>query len=110
MFISFICTQITYTKEKPGVKNLIDIQAAITGRSVDEIVASYEGKMYGHLKIETAAIVNEELAPIQKKTSELLSDKGELNRILARGAEKAREKAQITLDRVYDRVGFYRLP
>ena len=101
-------TLISYSKEKPGVKNLIDIQAAITGKNIDDIVASYEGKMYGHLKVETAEIVNEELAPIQEKTNELLSDRGELNRILAKGAEKAREKAQVTLDRVYERVGFYR--
>lgn len=100
-------TSITYDGQlKPGIKNLIDIQAAITGKSIDEIVSSYEGKMYGHLKVETSEIVNAELDPIRQETKKILDDKAELNRILNIGAEKARDHASKTLKRVYERVGF----
>ncbi len=103
-------SEITYDSEnKPGVRNLIDIQAAITGQSVGAIVASYEGKLYGHLKVETAQILNEELEPVRQKTQEYLADRGELLRILRTGAERAREHAQRTLQRVYERVGFVTL-
>jgi tryptophanyl-tRNA synthetase len=61
--------------------------------------------MYGHLKVETAAIINEELEPIRQKTAEYLADRGELLKILEQGADRARQKARITLERVYERVG-----
>ena len=82
-------SEIVFDRDnKPGICNLLNIQSAITGRSIEELVQSYEGKMYGHLKVDTAEIVNQELDPIRSRTSELLSDRGELQRILQRGAEK----------------------
>jgi tryptophanyl-tRNA synthetase len=93
-------------QNKPGVSNLIDIQSAITGESIAEIEARYLNKMYGHLKMETAEIVRGELEPIQKRTQELLADKAELDRILKEGAEKARAKAEITLQRLHECIGF----
>jgi tryptophanyl-tRNA synthetase len=97
---------IAYSEDKPGVKNLIEIQSSITGKSFDEIVKAYDGKMYGHLKAETAEIVVDTLRPIRERTNELLADKGELTSILAKGALKAREKAQLKLDQVYKAIGF----
>ncbi|SMF32550.1 tryptophan--tRNA ligase [Pseudobacteriovorax antillogorgiicola] len=100
-------SEITYDRDgKPGICNLLDIQSAITGKSTEELVQSYEGKMYGHLKVDTAEIVNAELDPIRARTQELLSDRTELERILRNGAEKARERAEQTIKRVYERVGF----
>lgn len=100
-------TVISYDREqKAGVSNLLDIQSAITGKSIETLVTEYEGKMYGHLKVETAAIVNDTLDPIRTRTQELLADKGELNRILKKGSEKAREKAAVTIERIYDKIGF----
>jgi len=99
-------SEISYTPVKPGIKNLVDIQAAITGQSVDEIIACYVGKMYGHLKVDTAQIVIDELRPLQEKTAEYLNDRGELERILRAGAERASEKAEVTLRSVYSSIGF----
>ena len=91
-------TVIAYdVSNKPGVSNLLSIQSSITGKSIEEIVKSYEGKMYGHLKVETAEIVNAELAPIRAKIDELLNERTELEKILEKGAEKARAKASATL-------------
>lgn len=102
-------TEIAYTDDKPGVKNMIDIQAVITGKSVEEIVASYTGKMYGHLKADTAAILIEELRPVQERTKHYMSDRGELSRLLKIGVEKATETAEVTLRKVYDAIGFIRI-
>src|SRR6478735_6830652 len=90
-------------ENKPGVSNMIDIQAAITGESITAIEARYTNKMYGHLKVETAEIVKQELVPIQKRMQELLADKGELDRILRDGADKAIAKAEQTLRRLHER-------
>jgi tryptophanyl-tRNA synthetase len=99
-------SEITYDPVKPGLKNLIDIQAAITGRKPDEIAASYAGKQYGHLKVETAEIVVTEIAPLRNRVDEIMNDRGTLQTILKEGAEAARSRAQATLSKVYDRVGF----
>lgn len=99
-------TEVTYEDTKPGVKNLITIQAAITGKTPDQIVASYAGKMYGHLKVETAEIVRQEIAPVRQKIDEMLQDLSYLDGILRQGAERARERAQKTLTQVYERLGF----
>jgi tryptophanyl-tRNA synthetase len=99
-------SEITDDPEKPGVRNLLAIQSAITGKPVRDLVSSYAGKQYGHLKVDTAAIVNQELGPIQAETARILSDKGELLAILKKGAERAANHAERTLRRVYDSVGF----
>ena len=73
---------------------------------MEALVAEYQGKMYGHLKVDLAEVVVETLTPIQDRAHELLDDPAELDRLLARGAEKAREIAAATLRDVYAKVGF----
>ncbi|QAY74631.1 tryptophan--tRNA ligase [Agromyces protaetiae] len=93
---------------KPGVSNLLDIYAAVTGRGIPEIEAEYAGRGYGDLKKELAEVVVDRLAPIRARTFELLADPAELDRILALGADKAAERAEVKLAEVYERVGFVR--
>lgn len=100
-------TVIAFDREaKPGVSNLLAIQSALTGRAMDEIVAGYEGKQYGHLKVETADILTEFVTPLRERFDDYMGDRAELDRILAAGAERAREVAAGTLADVYDKVGF----
>lgn len=91
---------------KPGVSNLLTIYSSLTDRPIDDIVADYEGKMYGHLKVGLAEVVAETLDPIQSRAQELLDDPAELDRILARGAQKGHEITSRTLSEVMDAVGF----
>jgi tryptophanyl-tRNA synthetase len=99
-------TEITFEDSKPGVKNLLSIQSALTGKPPQELVATYQGKMYGHLKVDTAEIVAAAIEPIQTRARELMQNRAELEKILADGAQRARAKARKTLDAVYDAVGF----
>src|SRR5690606_10042432 len=87
-------------------KNLIQIQCALSGVSADDIVARYAGKMYGHLKADTADLVVSTLGPVRDEASRILSDRVELDRVLQRGAEKARVRAAKTLTRVCNAIGF----
>ncbi len=91
---------------KPGVSNLLGIQAAVTGAGVDALVAGYAGRGYGDLKKDTAEAVVEFVGPIKARVDELMSDPTELETVLARGAERAAEVAGKTVQRVYDRLGF----
>jgi len=100
-------TVIAYDRErKPGVSNLLEILSTITGETVERLVAQYEGKMYGHLKVDVAEAVVARVSPIRTRTLELLDDPAELDRLLAHGALKARETASATLEDVYEKVGF----
>jgi tryptophanyl-tRNA synthetase len=94
------------SQNKAGVSNLLSIQSAITGESIADVVARYEGKQYGHLKVETAQIVIKELSPIQKRAQELVDERTELNRILKSGAERAIAHAERTIKRVHERIGY----
>jgi tryptophanyl-tRNA synthetase len=94
--------------EKPGISNLIEIMMVATGSSTSEIEARYDGHGYGDFKQDVGEAVVELLAPIQARYAELRSDPRELERLLARGAEKAREASEPTLEAMYDRMGFVR--
>ena len=99
-------TEIALADDKPGVKNLLTIQSAITGKSIQDIVATYVGKQYGHLKVDTAEICVQAIQPIREETERLMGDLTHLNGILKRGAESARERAQKTVALVEERLGF----
>ncbi|MEO6143673.1 MAG: tryptophan--tRNA ligase [Dermatophilaceae bacterium] len=92
--------------EKPGVSNLLSILGALSGRSIESLEADYVGRGYGDLKKDVTEIVVEVATPYRDRTLALLADPAELDRILAEGAERARDVASATLARVYDRVGF----
>ena len=89
--------------EKPGVSNLIEILAACTSRTPQQVAGAYT--QYGPLKADAGEAVFEILAPIQHRYHELMGDKAELSRLLRTGAEKARAVASATLERTYSNIG-----
>lgn len=98
--------RIAYDPERqPGIANLLTINAAISGRSVDDVAAEFAGQGYGHLKVATAEVVTSHLGPIRERAEELLSAPEELDDILADGADRARSIARATLARIYDAAG-----
>ena len=93
-------------ENQPGVSNLLVIQSALTGESIDSLVEKYAGQGYGHLKVDTADALQEFTTPLKARYDELMADRGELERILAKGADTAQEIAQPLVDDVYKKVGF----
>src|SRR4051794_4602690 len=100
-------SEIRFDEEKkPGISNLLTIYSSLTGRTVADLEAAYDGRGYGDLKKDLAEVVVEFVTPFRDRTLELLEDKAQLDAILRSGAEKAAEVAERTLADVYDRVGF----
>lgn len=97
-------------KEKPGVSNLLSLLSCCTGKKIDEIVPTFEGKMYGHLKVETAEAVVAMLEPIQEKYHQYRNDHAFLEQVMRQGAEKASAHARKIIASVYDAVGFIPRP
>ena len=93
---------------KPGITNLIEIMAVATGEPPEAIESRYDGQGYGQFKEDVGEAVVALLAPVRTRYDELRADPAELERLLARGAEKAREASAPTLEAMYERMGFVR--
>ncbi|WP_446665787.1 tryptophan--tRNA ligase [Flexivirga sp. B27] len=100
--------EVRYDVEaKPGIANLLRIHSALSDDSIEALVERYAGEnKYGALKTDVAALVADVQAPFKARVEELLADPAELDRILARGAERARSVAAVVLERAYAAVGF----
>ncbi|HGM9749019.1 TPA: tryptophan--tRNA ligase [Proteus mirabilis] len=103
--------RVAYDLEnKAGVSNLLDILAGVTGKTIPELEAEFEDKMYGHLKGAVAEAVSDMLTNIQERFNTFRNDEALLNKIMKEGADKAKARAQTTLDKVYEAIGFIAHP
>ena len=98
--------RVYHDAAKPGVSNLMDIYAAVTGRSMEAIEAEFEGRGYGDFKVAVAEAVIEELRPMQERFALLMKDKAQLETLMKLGAEKASYVADRTLRKVMKKIGF----
>lgn len=99
---------VKFDKEnKPGISNLLSIYSIIEKRSIEDIVAQYEGKGYGEFKADLAEVLIKKLSPIQEKYHALM-ESDELDRILDMGAEKANRAASKMLKKMENAMGLGR--
>lgn len=97
---------IRYCDEQPGLKNLIDIYRACTGKAADEVVKEFDGRGYGDFKTAVGEAVAAILVPLQEEQARLMADKAYLDEIIKENAEKAGYYANKTLRKVQKKVGF----
>jgi tryptophanyl-tRNA synthetase len=88
---------------KPGVSNLLELIASLTGRKADDVASGYDS--YGKLKADAAQAVVATLEPLQKRYSDLARDPGTVQSILAEGARRASEVAARTIARARSSIG-----
>ncbi|MSW21591.1 MAG: tryptophan--tRNA ligase [Actinobacteria bacterium] len=93
--------------EKPGISNLLEILAAVTGGTPETLATQYT--QYGPLKSDAGEAVVEMLTPIQHRYHELIADRAELARLLGKGAEKARAVAEATYRRATEAIGLIQI-
>lgn len=94
-------------ESKPGVSNLLTIEAALSNMSIDDLVSKYDGLGYGAFKAGVAESVIHHLTPIQERYNELI-DSPELDEILNVGAEKANKIANETVTKMESAMGLGR--
>lgn len=103
-------TVIKYDPQnKAGLSNLMTIYSVLSGKTTDQLEKDYEGKMYGHLKVDLAELVVETLKPVREKYDDLMKNKDYLDQLMHSGADRARARASETLRNVYKTVGLPRL-
>jgi tryptophanyl-tRNA synthetase len=98
-------SEVVRGPDKPGISNLIEILAVVRGVDPDAIERDFEGKRYGDFKTAVAEEVVDYLAPTRERYHELRGDEGELERMLADGADRARAMAAETLADVRRAMG-----
>ncbi len=91
--------------ERSGLYNLLTIYKELSGLSEEEIEKHFEGQGYKALKEELAELVVEKLVPIQQRYAEITEDEHTIQRVLAEGAEKARQVASQTVKAARKAIG-----
>ena len=91
-------------ENKPGVTNLLNIYSALSGKSVEDILAEQTWRGYGDLKKELVAVTQEALRPIKENYAEI-RESDELKAVLRDGAERAGAIAEKTMKRVRNTFG-----
>ena len=102
-------SEIVYSDDKPGVKNLMNIYACFSGKTPEEIEREFAGKGYGDFKAAVGETVADSLAPVREKFNTYMADKAALEAIMKKGAEAASWKAEKILRKVYKKVGFLQI-
>ena len=97
---------ILYRDEQPGVKNLIDIYCACTGKTPAEVEREFDGKGYGDFKMAVGEAVVGVLKPLQDRFADLSKNKEYLDKVIKENAEKASYFSNKTLRKVQKKVGF----
>ncbi|QBX99616.1 tryptophan--tRNA ligase [Rhodophyticola sp. CCM32] len=94
--------------ERPDARNLVNIYAALADMDPQAVLDQHAGSLFGHFKLALADVAVEKLAPIAGEMARLMDDPGEIDRILGRGAERAREITVPILEQAYDIMGMIR--
>lgn len=97
---------VRYRDEQPGIKNLIEIYCACTGKTPEETEKEFDGKGYSEFKPAVGEAVVSVLKPVQERFYELTKDKAYIDGIIKENGEKANYYATKTLRKVQKKVGF----
>lgn len=93
--------------ERGGVNNLLSIYQLLTHKTQEEVLADFaDARGYGDLKTAVAEVAVSAIAPIRAESQRLLEDPAELDRLLAIGAERAREIAEPIVAKAKENIGF----
>ncbi len=102
-------TQVRFAEGKEGICNLMNIYSCVTGKTIAETEAEFQGKGYGDFKLAVGEAVADTLSPLQTEFAHLMNDKAYLESVMKNGAEAAAYRAQKTLNKVKKKVGFVTL-
>ncbi|XP_078264793.1 tryptophan--tRNA ligase, mitochondrial [Rhinoraja longicauda] len=100
-------SEVTYDPDtRPGVSNLVAVHTAVTGKTIQEVVQHSKGLDTARYKCVVAEAVIEKFAPIKNEIERLRAERGFLEQVLHRGAQKAKELARPFYHEIQKLVGF----
>ncbi|WP_295314549.1 tryptophan--tRNA ligase [Roseobacter sp.] len=92
-------------ENRPEARNLVNIYAALSDKSVDQVLKEVGGQQFGAFKPLLADLAVSKLSPISDEMARLMNDPAEIDKILARGTEQAREITAPILKKTYEIIG-----
>ena len=95
-------------ENRPEAANLVGIYAALTDRTIADVLAEHAGAQFGTFKPALAELLVETLSPMAAEMRRLLADPAQIDAVLADGSERAAAIAEPILREVYDTVGLLR--
>ena len=93
---------------RPEAKNLVGIYGAVTGETVEQVLARFAGQGFGAFKPALADVLVGLLHPLRSRLEELRNDPAELDRHLVDGSARAAELGAPVLKEAYRAVGLPR--
>jgi tryptophanyl-tRNA synthetase len=97
-------------EEKPGISNLIEIYATVTGKTIAAVEQEFASSQYGAFKTAVADAVVTFVRPVQERYAQLAADPAEVDARLARGADTADQMADDVMARVVKATGLLPRP
>ena len=101
-------SEVAGLEGRPEAANLVRIYAALAGTTPEAVLAEHGGAPFSTFKPALAELAVATLSPIGGEMARLMDDPAEIDRTLARGAERARGIAGPILARTYEIVGLAR--
>ena len=95
-------------ENRPEAANLVNIYAALSGMSKDAVLNEFGGKMFSAFKPALSDLAVAKLGPIGQEMTHLLKDRGLIDGILRKGAERAGEIACAHMAQMHDIIGILR--
>jgi tryptophanyl-tRNA synthetase len=99
------CRETRFEQASPGVRNLLLLYQTLRAVERDQVEETFAGRGYGDLKKAVFEAIMDTLRPIRQRYEEIMAEPDELERVLREGADRARELARPTLERVKAAVG-----
>ena len=93
-------------KKRPEVQNLLGIYSSISNESIDKIKSEFEGKNFSIFKDKLSELLVDKIGPIGRRIKDLLKDENYLDKILAKGSQKANNLATKKINEIKTLVGF----
>ena len=93
-------------EEKPGISNLLEIAAGLSGESREAWAERYRTAGYGTFKRAVAEVVVEETSVVRTRTTALLDHPEELNAILRDGQERALVRSSPKVRALKNAIGY----
>ena len=98
--------EVRYSKDKPGVSNLMTIYRAFTGKEYGEIEQEFAGRGYGDFKLAVGEACADGLAGVRGEFDRLIKDKAYLESVMKAGSDEAAYYARKMMSKVRRKIGF----
>ncbi|WP_265515939.1 tryptophan--tRNA ligase [Nitratireductor luteus] len=91
---------------RPEAENLVGIYAALAGKTRQEVIDNFAGQQFSVFKPALAELAVEKLAPISAEMRRITADPGYVDGVLRDGGERAGARAEATMKKVREVIGF----